>query len=219
MIKYVIFDMDGTLLDTEKIYYETWCNVAERWGFPPMKIDEYVARISGRNRESNLRTLREYYGKGFFAEKYMKERFELYDASIKRYLPIKEGSRELLTYLREKGIKTALATSTSFERAAFCMKKAELYDLLDVIVTGDMVEKGKPSPDIFLKTCEALCADASETAVVEDSKSGIVAAYNAKMKPVMVVDMYSPDDELKKLCCGVYDTLFDVIELIEKENK
>ncbi len=218
MIKYVIFDMDGVLFDTGRLYKEAWYKVAQRWQISSISPEEYDFAILGRSAVYAQQVLRGKHGKGFFAERYLSEQNELVDSLIKRKIPLKEGCAELLKFLHENKIKTALATSANYERSARYLKRSGLYDLIDVIVTSDTVAMGRPAPDILLRVCNLLGADPSECSAVEASNSGIIAASRAKMKPLMVIDMYTPDEETKKLCCGVCDTLFDVIEFIKKEN-
>ena len=81
-----------------------------------------------------------------------------------------------------------------------------------------MIERGKPFPDIFLRAGELLGADPDTTAVCEDSYNGLIGAHRAKMKPLMVIDLLEPTDEIKTITYAINDTLFDVIDLIKKEN-
>ncbi|MBE6584163.1 MAG: HAD family phosphatase [Ruminococcaceae bacterium] len=218
MINYVIFDMDGTLFDTEPLYKEAWIKTLVDWNLPdpeglhPLfvgtgeaEIIEILKKAGGEHRDYS----------SIFS--YRDEHY--YYKLIEKSIPLKAGCVEILEFLREKGIKIALATSTHAKTAHGNLKKAGVFDYFDKIVTGDMIQHGKPAPDIFLTAGELICADPDETIVCEDSFSGIKGAHAAKMKPVMVIDQLSPTPEIAKLTYGIGNSLFDVIDLIKKENK
>ena len=217
MINYVIFDMDGTLFDTEPLYKEAWIKTLEDWNIPdpaglhPLfvgtgeaEIIEILKKAGGEHRDYS----------SIFA--YRNDHY--YYKLIEKNIPLKAGCIEILEFLREKGIKIALATSTHAKTAHGNLKKAGVLEYFDAIVTGDMIERGKPAPDIFLKAGELICADIDETIVCEDSFSGIKGAYAARMKPVMVIDRLYPTDDIAKLTYAIGNSLFDVIDLIKKEN-
>ena len=217
MINYVIFDMDGTLFDTEPLYKEAWIKTLEDWNLPdpeglhPLfvgtgetEIIEILKKAGGEHRD---------YSSIF---NYRNEHY--YYKLIEKSIPLKAGCIEILEFLREKGIKIALATSTHAKTAHGNLKKAGVFGFFDAIVTGDMIEHGKPAPDIFMKAGELICSNVDETIVCEDSFSGLKGAHAAGMKPVMVIDQLEPTPEIKKLTYAIGNSLFDVIDLIKKEN-
>ena len=133
-------------------------------------------------------------------------------------LPLKPGCVEILDFLKENGIKMALATSTNKEMAHENLKRVGLYDYFEAIVTGDMIKRGKPNPDIFILAGKLIGADPSQTIVCEDSYTGIIGADKAGMKPFFVIDQLEPSEEIIPLTYAIGNSLFDVIEQIKKEN-
>ena len=220
MIKYVIFDMDGTLLDTEPIYMGSWVETGVKWGLD-RKIMEgvYIPLICGRSVESSKRVLKDHFGEDFDSEGFMKERMALYSEITSKELRLKKGCRELLDFLKEQGIPMAVATSTVPEITSKNLKRMGLVDYFDAIVTSTMVEHGKPAPDIFIEAGRRINANSSECAVCEDSYSGIFAAHAAGMMPILIPDLLKPTRETDDVTYATLDSLLEVIELIKKENK
>ena len=134
-------------------------------------------------------------------------------------LPVKRGARELLTDLGDAGIGVALATSTRREKAVDYLQRANLLPFFQQIVTGDMVLHGKPAPDIYLVAGKRRGAHPAETVAVEDSYNGLRAAAAAGMRPVMVPDMKPYVPELEPVVYRVFDSLLDVMRLIEEVNR
>ena len=136
-------------------------------------------------------------------------------------MEVKPGIRELLQYLKEHGIRTAIATSSPIERTVRYLSSVGLDKSFDELVSGYMVEMGKPEPDIYLYAAEKLGVKPSECMVLEDSPAGILAAHRAGCLPVMIPDQDEPDEDTKKLLFATVDRLDFVIGLLEqrKENK
>ena len=217
MIKYVIFDMDGTLIDTEPFYEQSWNETGKRWGVEVR--DMYAEYVCGRSIENVKNTLKERFGENFDSEGFMSERMTLYAQLAEKGLALKVGCREILDFLREHGIPCAVATSTVSDLTYSNLDRVNIRQFFDAVVTGDMVKNGKPSPDIFLEAGRRIGAEAGECIVCEDSYSGIEAASNAKMKPVFIPDRRIPTEETDRLAYATVSSLFEVIELIKKENK
>lgn len=217
MIKYVIFDKDGTLIDTEPLFYKSWYTVGEKWGFEGMR-ENYYSNIVGQSVERSIEFIRNTYGDGVDAEEYMRERMEMVVRLLDGDIAFKPGCIELLDFLKEQGIKIAVATSTEEKIASKNLKKLGLFDRIDAAVFGNEVEKGKPHPDIFLEAGRRIGADPKETIVVGDSSFDMIGGYRAGMRPVMVIDHNPPSDEARTICYKVFNSLFEVIDLIKKEN-
>ncbi len=217
MIKYVLFDMDGTLLDTEPIYEWSWNEIGRRWGLKDVG-EMYAGLICGRTIESSKAALKERYGKDFDSEKFMSERMELYAEIAKTELKLKPGCLEVLEFVNEHRIPCAIATSTVSELAYANLDRMNISHFFSAIVTGSMIKRGKPAPDIFLEAGERIGAKSSECIVCEDSYSGIIAAQNAGMLPIFIPDRQMPTDETERLSFATLNSLFDVIDLIKKEN-
>ncbi len=217
MINYVIFDMDGTLLDTEKLFQKSWNDVGVKWGLEG--IEDMYQSIIGRSVDTIIQMLEEKYGPKTDCYGFFRARTENFKELISKEIPIKKGCTELLKFLKEHNIPMALATSTPLYMTENNLAKTGIGEYLDAVVTADMVENGKPAPDIFIEAGIRIGAKAHECLVCEDSYNGIRAAYAAGMKPVMIPDMLQPTSEIKQISYAMVDSLLDVIELIKKENK
>ena len=133
----------------------------------------------------------------------------------KEGLPMMKGAGELLTWLQEKGVKIALASSTGQEKVLSHLRRADFTDFFQVVIGGDMVEHSKPLPDIYLKACELLGVKPENAIAIEDSPNGIRSAAAAGMLPVMVPDMVEPTPEIEELLYHKCDSLFAVRDFLE----
>ncbi len=213
MIKAAIFDMDGTITDTEKCNVEFWIKASKDFGFDVEEEDIlYIRSLEAAKSAAYLGSKYE----GFDFEKvrevrrrYMREYVDTHGVEAK------PGVLELLTYLREKGIKTALATATRYDHAERYMKDLGFFDLFDKIVCTSMVEHGKPAPDVFLYACECVGERPEDCMAVEDSPNGIRSASSAGCRTVMVPDLTPVDDDLRPLIVAEAASLADLPAMIE----
>ena len=125
-------------------------------------------------------------------------------------MPVKKGLYNLLNYLKENSCKMAVASSSPRWEVEKHLKDANIYEYFIWIVCGDMVQNSKPDPEIYLKACELLKANQSECYALEDSKNGLLSAYRAGCKPIMVPDLWQPDDEILNVIVGKYEDLDEV---------
>ena len=214
MVKAVIFDMDGLMFDTEALNASAWKAAGKLHGFE--MTDELLRSHIGSNVETTKKLMQEHFGTGFDFEAVRADRI----AHSFRYIeengmPLKPGLRELLAYLDEKRLKTAIATSSGEMFVRFYLEHAGLDHEFDVVVSGDKIKKGKPEPDIFLTALAELGVGAEECLVLEDSYNGITAAHRAGIRSVMIPDLLPPTPEIARLFFSKADVLTDVIPLIE----
>ena len=213
-IKAVIFDMDGVIVDTERLLVRYWCQAANEMGFPMTREQALELRsLASRYAEPHLKEL---FGDSFNYRKVRARRIELMEDYVDDHgVNIKPGLEELMSYLKDKDIKTAVATATDFDRAVPYLQKAKVYEMLDAVCCGPQVEHGKPDPDIYLFAAQKLGVEPRECVAVEDSPNGIKAAYRAGMRVVMVPDLTQPDRQLLKMIYQKCDDLIGVIGVIE----
>lgn len=217
-INAVLFDMDGLVLDTEKLYTRFWMEAANELGYP-MTFEQGLGMRS-LNRNAGAAKLKSYFGESIDYDKVRSKRIELMDAFVeKEGVYLKPGIHELLDYLKEKGIKTAIATSSPIERTVKYLSSVHIEKRFDELISGYMVEKGKPEPDIYLYAAEKLGVKPEDCMVLEDSPAGILAAFRAGCIPVMVPDQDEPDEDIKKLLYQRADNLVAVIDILKKVRR
>ena len=214
MIKAVIFDMDGLILDTEKLLVKYWCQAANEAGFPMRR--EHALNIRSLARKYAVPYLQGLFGEGFDYVKIRSRRMELMAEHLSRHeLETKPGIGRLLDYLDEKKIPAAIATATDIQRTESYLDRVGLLGRFSRIVCASMVENGKPKPDIYLYAAERLELAPGECMALEDSPNGVRSASSAGCVTVMVPDLTQPDEELLGLIYAKADTLADVPEIIE----
>lgn len=209
MIKAVIFDMDGTLIDTEKYYRIAWKYALESFGYHP--TEEQLLMFRSLGRPFSAAYLKKTFGEELEYEQVRKVRQGRFNELVETQgIQLKPGAKEILTFLREKNIVTAIATCTNIERANQYLKQIGLYDLLDRVISASMVETGKPAPEIYVHTCKELGLNPANCMAVEDSPNGIHSAYDAGCKVVMVPDQAPADEEMRKILYGYEDSLLNM---------
>ena len=214
--KAVIFDMDGVIFDTEKVYLDIWIEVFEKYGYKMTK--ELYVNVMGTGRKNVIKTFLENFGDDLPIEKMYEEKDnQLFYIIENQGIPLKEGVKELFSMLKEKDYKIALATSAKKERVEKQIKDKWLKESFDAIVCGDDVEKGKPSPDIFLKAAKEIDVEPENCFVVEDSPAGIKAAFSGGMKGIHVEDLKAADEDILKYCEKNFKNLQEIKEYLSCE--
>lgn len=213
-VKGVLFDMDGVILDTEKLYTRFWREAAQSLGFP--MTHEMALGMRSLSRELGERQLKAYLGEAVDYQKVRDTRIQMMTAYIDEHgVDLKPGIQELLDFLKEKGIKTSIATSSPLDRTREYLSKAGLVEAFDELVSGHMVPHGKPAPDIYLYAAEKLGLKPEECLVIEDSPTGLLAGMRAGAVPVMIPDQDLPTDETKERTYAVVKDLQTVISLFD----
>lgn len=205
----VIFDMDGVIFDTERLCLESWKQAGTKYGLTD--IDDIFPDCIGSAEFVTRRLFAERYGKDFPYDDFRAAAAVIFrSAAIPNGFPKKAGIEELLAYLKERGAKLGVASSTVTERVITELSEASLDRYFDVITGGDSVSRSKPAPDIFLHCLSLLSVPEDEAIVIEDSHNGVRAAANAGIRCIMVPDLLPPTEETDRL---TYMTLPSLIEV------
>ena len=217
ILELVIFDMDGVLIDTEKHYNAAWCQAATEAGFPFTR--EHALLLRSCEAKEGEKLMQGIFGPSFDYYAIRERRRELVRERLAQYgLEKKPGVEETLRFLRAKGIKTAVATATALDITKSHLTTIGVCDLFDSIVSAKNVAHGKPEPDVYLYACEQIGERPQDCMAVEDSPNGIMAAYRAGLRTVMVPDLTQPDEELTKYLYACVNSLSDLCELVDKED-
>lgn len=213
--KAVIFDMDGTLFDTEAISIDAWFKAGEKFNLPVTR--EFCMHLIGRNRANAQVIFNKYMPDYFDEDKVYKYRYEVMKEFKKVNGPLPKGDlKKIFNTIKDQGYKLALCSSSSEESINLNLNMSETKEYFDVIVNGMMVSNGKPAPDIYSLTAKYLDVEPSECLVFEDSKNGILSAKAAGMDVCMVVDLIEPTKELEDKCLKIYEKLDDILEIFEQ---
>lgn len=219
MYKAIIFDMDGVILDTEKLLMECWKEAGKEFNI--CVTNEHLSKMRGGTIPVVKGIFESIFGINidFEAVRILKEKIKE-DYIIKNGIPVKDGIEDLFKYIKSKNIKIGLATSTIEDIAKKYLQKVDLYKYFDITIYGDMIENGKPNPEIYLKACEKLCVEPKDALVFEDSRNGIWAGYYAGCDVVMVIDIddiYEDTEDKIVLKIDDYKKCIEFLETL-KEN-
>lgn len=205
-IKAVIFDLDGVLLDSERVARRRWHQVGEEMGLEG--IDDAYLRCVGTNPALQHRIMQEIFGQDFSLEEFYGRLLAGRPKDGRACMPVKDGAREILEALHAAGLKLAVASSSPEDYVRRELDGAGLLRFFDHVVSGDMVENSKPHPEIFLKAAALCGAEPAEAWVIEDSFNGIRAAHSAGAHPMMVPDLIPPDGEMEAKAEVILPDLF-----------
>lgn len=218
-IKGLIFDMDGLMFDTESLCIQVWKEAGLAFGLNIS--DDSMNAMRGRNAVAVKQIFFDFYP-NFPKERYNEIKDLCSQITLRHFnekgVPIKEGLLELLNFLKSEGYPMALATSTSQASASATLKSAGVFDFFSAKIFGDMVENGKPAPDIFIKAASSLSLPCKNCMVLEDSYNGLKAGRNAGCFTVMIPDLSPYCEEIKPFVDIVADSLLRVPALLKGDN-
>lgn len=213
-IRGVLFDMDGLVLDTEKLFCRFWAEAGQSFGFP--MTFEHGMGMRALGRDAAQAKLHSYFGPGADYTAIRAKRIELMNAFItENGVELKPGIRELLHYLHENHIACAITSSSPLERIQRYLVHHDLDTQFDRLCSGHDVPCGKPAPDICLHGAEALRLPPQACLALEDAPAGIESAFRAGCHPVLIPDLDVPAEETLSRCYAKADSLLDIIDLLE----
>lgn len=213
-IRGVLFDMDGLVLDTEKLFVRFWAEAAQSFGFPMTREQALGMRaLSGPAGEAKIHS---YFGPTASYMQIRAKRIELMESCIAEHgVDIKPGIHELLDYLHANGITAAITSSSPIERIRRYLSRHGLDTRFDALCSGHDVPHGKPAPDIYLHGAASLGLKPQECLALEDAPAGIESAFRANCHPVLIPDLDTPGEEILTKCFAKADSLTDVIDILE----
>lgn len=218
MIKAIVFDMDGVIFDTEKLYRKHWMITAKEFGIPEDTMGELCNLIAGSTKERNEKLMKSRFGEDFDYMLFREKTMSRMDQEISENgVELKPGVVELFDHLKENGYLIGLATSTQRERAERNLSNAGILHYFDEIVYGGIVANGKPAPDIYLKACQDLGVKPEEAIGIEDSINGVKSSAAAGLYTIMVIDLIEPTDEIRPMTYKIFNSLFEVMDLLRQE--
>lgn len=213
-IKGVLFDMDGTMFDTETMSIYGWEVAAKKYGIEISR--DFMVGCMGLVTDAIRDRFYAEYGRDFDYYRFRADKLKVMEDVInKDGVPHKKGLVNLLEYLKKNGIKCAVATSTTNARAMFNIERGGVLEYFDDVISGDMVRRGKPEPDIYVYAAGRIGVLPGECMVLEDSRNGILAARASGAVSVLIPDIIPVDDDMLKAADYKVDDLDMVIDLIE----
>ena len=211
MLQGIVFDMDGVLFDTEILYNTSFRLVAKEMHID--EIEKLIKECVGLNHNDMRLHVEANYPSVSF-ETFMEKGMIIFNGLLEEGIPLKEGTKEILTYLSNTNLKIGIASSSSYKRVMEHLEQSGLTSCFRVVIGGDMVTHSKPKPDIYLKACKELGIEPEQSIAVEDSINGIKSAYTAGLKTVMIPDQLPPSDEVKPMIYQKFDSLLGLQQFL-----
>ena len=206
-----IFDMDGTMFDTERLRFQTLQQASQELIGQEFS-HEYLMQCLGLSATTAEKLAQRLYGVDVPYKEIRKRADEMELEHIRKHgVPIKKGLVQVLERLRKSGLRMAVATSSRRAIAEEYLINANVYKFFDVITCGDEVEQGKPHPEIFLKAASQLHLDANQCLMFEDSENGLTSAHTSKGLTILLKDIKEPNDEMLEKAHFYYDQMYDFL--------
>ena len=214
MINGVIFDMDGLMFDTERMWATFWEPALAALG---LEYKEGLAEAErGTAGETSRNIVRQFYGEDCDANAIINSLHRVADEEFQKPVPKKPGLDELLAWLDEQHIPMAVASSSRMDVIQRNLDNWGMRSYFSVLASGQQVTRSKPDPEIFLTAAKALGTTPAETLVLEDSYNGVRAGARGGFVTVMVPDLAPADDEMRRLYTAECKDLREVKKMLEE---
>ena len=211
----VVFDMDGLMFDSERYIQTAWNQAGTMLGYGT--LGDHIEKTLGFNGTKRREFFLDLCGQDFPYDEFLELYRSLYfDRVRKEGIPAKEGLHETLEVLKKLGIRMGVATSSSRENTLKNLEREQISGYFQTVITGDMIQHGKPEPDIYLEACRKLGAEPQDAIAPEDAINGTKAAARAGMMPVMIPDLIKDTTEVDDILFGRYDSLAEFAREIEE---
>ena len=211
----ILFDMDGTLFDTEKHYQWAWRKAIADAGY---ELDaSEVLKLRSLGAPYNVAQFQEWFGEEVDYRAIRQERVDLMKDMLAHEIPLKPQVPQTLEKLRQMGYSMAVVTATAQEQAVSNLKLAGLLPFFDHVISASMVKRGKPVPDVYLYACEVLGVRAGKLLCGGGfPRNGVMSAHAAGCRTIMIPDLSQPDAELSRLLYRKLDTFGELINILKK---
>lgn len=218
MIKALLFDMDGLLLDSERVVQSSWNVAGEKLGYG--KIGEHIYRTLGMNVTGRKEYFRKTFGEDFPYDEFQSlSRKSFFEVADQEGIPLKTGAKELISYAKQMGYKVGLVTSSRREYAVDVLTKVGIFQYFDGCMFGDMVTRSKPDPEIYEKGAKLLGICPEYCIAFEDAPAGVESATAAGIDVIMVPDLVQPDEETRMRAWKVLRSLDEAIAILRMEAR
>ena len=210
-VRAVIFDLDGTLTDTEKYFQRAWAEAGKRFGCELDREKTLALRSLGMPFVDEQ--LKDWFGDSRRPAEMKAVCHSIFNSiAAENGVELKPGAKELLAWLKAKGVVIALATAGTTDRAEKQLTETGVRGYFDKIICSNMVAHGKPAPDTYLYACSVLGVRSEDAVAVEDSPNGVKSAYAAGCRVIMVPDQTEPNEEIKPMLYSCVNSLSDIID-------
>ncbi|MFK7994587.1 MAG: HAD family hydrolase [Granulosicoccus sp.] len=212
-ISAVIFDMDGLLIDSERLALRAFQQICDRYEMG----DQFALylQLLGTNQTTTQLILQRELDPRIEWQTFLQQWDEQYHALTENGVPLMQGVINLLDYLDARSIPLAVATSTNTQKALIKLEQSGIVHRFKTVTGGDQVNNGKPAPDIYLHAAQSLSVLPDQCIALEDSANGTRAAVSAGMHTIQVPDLAPPDEALLALGHQVMDSLDEVIAYLD----
>ncbi len=213
MLELVVFDVDGLMIDSERVWKDAFDETGNMYGISNLG-DKVFPSLIGKRLEDEQEVLDRYIPNDIQEELLNKWR-QIGMDSLENEVPVKTGLYEMLDYLEQQHIKKAVATTTCRELTEKRLKAIGIYDRFDCVICGDEVTKRKPNPEIYLTVLKKMNIKAENALVLEDSGVGVEAAYSAGIDCIQVPDMIAPTEVQKQQTVFIASSLLEAKDYIK----